>query len=259
VKTLINPEVKTALTEKACASIRYRTRKEILGNNPDITEYLDEMLADERVKYVFSWQKEDGFLGQSFHGGWIPDAKLKYYNTGAEPALRFMSEMGIPVNYPVVEKGLNALLKDNWCPDPWKWSNVYEPDIGLFGADHNRAVVFTYFGVEEHDFITLETQRAYDRISGVTEIPSIDDITGIYRNKLYFNGKNILPDVYDLKLLAFTESWRNSKNTKTVAEALKYLISLSPLPQVYIKCGSQLVAPATIQTQVLKKPLKIWI
>jgi hypothetical protein len=249
----VNKEVIQALTQKACASIRFRTRKEILEENPDIAEYLDEILDDKRVKYVFSWQKPDGFLGQSFHGGWIPDAKLKFYNTGAEAALRFLSEMGVPKTYPVVEKGLQALLKDNWNPDSWKWGKYYEPEIGLFGGDYLRAVVFAYFGIEEHAFIKTEIQRALDAFNRITEISSIDSITGTYRNKLYFNSGIALPDIYYLRLLAFTKGWRNNKNASALAKALRHLVELSPIPQIYIKYGSQLIAPAGISPHDLNR------
>jgi hypothetical protein len=249
----VNKEVIKALTEKACASIRYRTRKEILEEIPDINDYLDEILDDNRVKYVFTWQKADGFLGQSFHGGWIPDAKLKFYNTGAEAALRFLSEMGVSKNYPVVEKGLKALLKDNWNPDPWKWGKHYEPEIGLFGADWVRAVVLAYFGIEEHAFIKTEIQRALDAFNRTTEISSIDSITGTYRNKLYFNSGIALPDIYYLRLLAFTKGWRNNINASALAKALRHLVELSPIPPIYIKYGSQLIAPARISPHDLNR------
>jgi hypothetical protein len=153
----------------------------------------------------------------------------------------------------MVENCLNALLKDNWNPDPWKWSTVYEPEIGLFGANHVRAVVFSYFGIEEHDFIKTEIQRAFETISRVTEVSSIEDITSTYRNKLHFSKGIALPDSYHLKLLAFTKGWRNSKNGITVAKALAHLIELSPMPHIYIKCGSQLVAPGEITPRDLKQ------
>lgn len=249
----MNGEVIKVLTEKACASIRFRTRSEILEESTDIEEYINEILDDKRIKYVFTWQKKDGCLGQSFHGGWIPDAKLKHYNTGAEAALRFLSEMGVPGYYPVVEKGLNALLKDNWNPDPWKWAAVYDPEIGLFGWDLIRAVVFSYFGLEEADFIKTEIQRAFEAIIRVREISSIKNITGTYRDKPYYNKGIALPDIYHLKLLAFTKGWRNNKNSSALAKAIERLIGLSPMPDIYIKCGTQLVAPARITPRDLKK------
>ena len=215
------------------------------------------MLCDKRVKYVFTWQQPDGYLGKSFHGGWIPDAKLKLYNTGAEAALRFLSEVGIPKTHPVVKKGLNALLKDNWNPDPWKWSKVYEPAIGLFGGDYIRAVVFSYFDIEEYDFIKTEIQRAIGVINRVTEISSFESITGTYQKKLYFNKGIALPDIYHLKLLALTKSWRNSKNITALAKALNHLIELSPIPVTYIKCENQLIAPARIKRDLKQSPYNL--
>ena len=102
----MNSEVFKALTEKACASIRFRRKKEVLEERPVISNYLGEMLSDERVKYAFTWQQPDGYLGTSFHGGLIPEEKRRYSGTGAEGALRFLSEMGVPKTHPVVEKGL---------------------------------------------------------------------------------------------------------------------------------------------------------
>jgi hypothetical protein len=250
----VDKDVVKTLAEKACAAIRYRTRKEILEEDPDFDDYLAEILNDKRVKYVFTWQRPDGFLGQSFHGGWIPDAKLKFYNTGAEAALRFLSEMGVPKSYPVVEKCLNVLLKDNWCPDPWKWAEVYRPEIGLYGYYNIRAVVFAYFGIEEHDFIKTEIRRGLEAFNRVPEIPSIESITGIYRGKHYFNKGVALPDLYYLKLLAFTKSWRNSKNTADLIKDIEHLIELSPLPHIYGKIGGQLIAPGAITPRDFKKP-----
>jgi hypothetical protein len=247
----MNTEVIRTLTEDACASIRFRTRKEILGENPDIDEYLDEILTDKRVQYAFSWQKENGFLGNFFHAGWIPAVKMKYFGTGAEGALRFLSEMAVPDTYPVVQSCLEALLKDNWNPDPWKWSTEFKPESGLFGADNVRAVVFSYFGIEDYDFIQTEIQRTLGYVGEVSSIPSIEEITGIYGNKLYYAGTP-LPDLYNLKLLAYTRNWCNDENIKVIAGAIERLIDLSPLPNIYIKMKSQLIAPARISPSNLK-------
>ncbi|UCD08076.1 MAG: hypothetical protein JSU79_06895 [Dehalococcoidales bacterium] len=248
----MNTEVIKTLTEDACASIRFRTRKEILGDNPDISEYLDEILTDNRVQYAFSWQKEDGFLGEFFHAGWIPSVKMKYFGTGTEGALRFLSEMAVPDTFSIVKNCLDALLRDNWNPDRWKWAAVYDPAIGLFGADNMRAVVFSYFGIEDHDFIQTEIQRTLGYVSAVRAIPSIESITGTYNKKLYYSGTP-LPDLYNLKLLAFTQSWRNEENIDIISQAIERLIDFSPLPKVYIKAKSQLVAPAQIQPPNLKQ------
>jgi hypothetical protein len=252
----MNHDMVHKLAGEACASIRYRTRKEILEENPDRSEYLAEILDDPRVGYVFSWQHPDGYLGRRFHGGWIPYAKTRQ-NTGAESALRFLSEMGIPSDHPVVAKGLQALLNDHWYPDPWKWPTVYKPEIGLFGMDYVRSVVFAYFGIEGYDFIQTEIRRALEVMQRAVDIHSISDITGSYQNKLYFNQGIVLPDLYHLRLLAFTQSWRNDVTTGMVARSIEHLINLSPLPVTYIKCGSQLVAPARIMQDLKQSPLNL--
>ncbi|MBN2076820.1 MAG: hypothetical protein JW762_14835 [Dehalococcoidales bacterium] len=253
----MNTEVIRTLTEDACASIRFRTRKEILGANPEVDEYIDEILNDKRVQYAFSWQKENGFLGDFFHAGWIPAVKMKYFGTGAEGALRYLSEMAVPDTYPIVKRCLEALLKDNWNPDPWKWSTLFEPEIGLYGADNVRAVVFSYFGIEDYYFIQEEIQRTLGYVGALNTIPSIEEITGTYNKKLYYAGTP-LPDLYNLKLLAFTQSWRTDENIDKVSQAIERLIDLSPLPTIYIKMKSQLIAPARITPSDLKQsPLNL--
>jgi hypothetical protein len=165
--------------------------------------------------------------------------------------------MAVPSTYPIVKKCLEALLKDSWNPDPWKWSTVFKPEIGLFGADNIRAVVFAYFSIEDNDFTQTEIQRTMGYIKAVNDISSIESITGIYRNKLYYAGIP-LPDLYNLKLLAFTRSWRVDENIDIISRAIEKLIDLSPLPDIYIKLKSQLIAPARITPSNLKQsPLNL--
>lgn len=182
---------------------------------------------------------------------------MKYFGTGAEGALRYLSEMAVPDTYPIVKRCLEALLKDNWNPDPWKWSMLFEPEIGLYGADNVRAVVFSYFGIEDYYFIQEEIQRTLGYVGALNTIPSIEEITGTYNKKLYYAGTP-LPDLYNLKLLAFTQSWRTDENIDKVSQAIERLIDLSPLPTIYIKMKSQLIAPARITPSDLKQsPLNL--
>ena len=114
-------------------------------------------------------------------------------------------------------------------------------------------MVFSYFDIEDYDFIKVEIERALGVMGKVTEISSFKDITGTYQNKLYFNKGIVLPDIYHLRLLAFTKGWRSSKNTSAVAKALEHLIELSPIPHIYVKCENQLVAPALIHATFLRR------
>ena len=73
---------------------------------------------------------------------------------------------------------------------------------------------------------------------------------------MYFNRGIALPDIYYLRLLAFTKGWRSSENTVTLTRALKNIVGLSPLPRIYAKCGSQLIAPGEMQPRDFKRSLR---
>ncbi|MGE5630799.1 MAG: hypothetical protein ACM3TR_06835 [Caulobacteraceae bacterium] len=246
------------LQENACPSIRYRINKEILNKPEDFEEYQSKILEDKRIQYVLSWQNNDGYLGEVFHGGWIPREERKYSTTGAESALRFLSEMGLPKENQVICSGLNALLCSDWNRGKSNW-NMYYPEIGLFGDDIIRTVVFAYFDIEEHDFIQKEIRRAFDCLERVNNISSIEEIIEKYRDKYVYKPGTTLPWLYHLRLLAFTDSWKNNSNLKRLAELIEHLISLSPFPDIYIKYKSQLIAPASIYPKNLKKDLRDFI
>jgi len=243
------------LLKHACPTIKYRINKEILNRQETFEIYQPKILEDKRVQYTLSWQNTDGYFGEVFHGGWIPKEERKYSTTGAESALRFLSEMGFPKENQNVCKGLSVLLDSNWNRGASCW-NMYYPEIGLFGDDLIRAVVFSYFKIEEHEFIQKEIQKAFDCMERVNQINSVNEIIQEYKGKNAYKPGVILPWSYHLKLLAFTESWRVNNNLERLAQFMDHLIELSPFPDIYIKYRSQLIAPASIFPKDLKKSLK---
>lgn len=246
------------LLKDACPAIKYRINKEILNKQEDFEIYQPKILEDKRVQYVLSWQSSDGYFGEVFHGGWIPREERKYSTTGAESALRFLSEMGFPKENPIISKGLNELLNNDWNRGKSSW-NMYYPEIGLFGDDLIRAVVFAYFKIEEHEFIKQEIYKAFDCLERVNRINSVNEIIEQYKGKNTYKPGIPLPWSYHLRLLAFTETWKDNNNIKKLAELIKHLIELSPFPDIYIKYRSQLIAPASIFPKDLKKSLKEFV
>lgn len=243
------------LLKNACPAIKYRINKEVLCKQNSFETYQPEILEDKRVQYVLSWQGSDGYFGEVFHGGWIPREERKYSATGAESALRFLSEMGFPKDNRIVSEGLNALTASGWNRGKSCW-NMYDPELGLFGDDIIRAVVFAYFGMEEHESIKQEIQRAFDCLERVNRANAVSEVIEIYRGKNVHKPGFALPWSYHLKLLAFTESWKDPNNLQRLAEYIEHLIGLSPFPDIYIKYKSQLIAPAAIFPKDLKKSLK---
>jgi hypothetical protein len=163
--------------------------------------------------------------------------------------------MGLRQEHDFVRRGLDVLLKEGWNKGRSKW-NLYMPEIGLQGEDYIRSTVFSYFGIEDYDFIQAEIHRAIDVFARSKSIESFDDVTGVYQNKLFYKSEVVLPEIYHLKLLAFTHGWRDEESTCKVKECIRHLIGLSPIPAVYIKYKGQLIAPAMLFPRDLARNLR---
>jgi hypothetical protein len=108
-----------------------------------------------------------------------------------------------------------------------------------------RATVFAYAGVENKPFVQIQIGKALDEFKAVLTTYSLENIVEIYRGKLVFKPNVQWPSIYHLRLLAFTHGWRTLENHKLVAEGVKRLIKLSPLPTISVRSKSQLIAPAS--------------
>ena len=89
------------LLDHACPSIIYRLRKEILGEskyNHRMVKLQNQILNDPEVKRILSLQKEDGWLGGSFHGKDEP-----------ESGIRYLFEKGVESDHPVIQRALEKL------------------------------------------------------------------------------------------------------------------------------------------------------
>ena len=61
---------------------------------------------------------------------------------------------------------------------------------------------------------------------------------------IYREGK-LFPDYYNLRILAFSSGWKNEETIRTVTESVNRLAMLQPIPSIYVKVESQLVAPGS--------------
>jgi len=60
-----------------------------------------------------------------------------------------------------------------------------------------------------------------------------------------FRKEFCFPDIYHLRILATTQSWRTPANHKMMVKIIQRLVELSPIPDIYVLHKSQLVAPAS--------------
>ncbi len=226
------------LLENACPSIRYRIRSEIFGepiNTPEMTNLQAEILNDEWVQKIFSWQQPDGWIGNDFHG-----------EKSMETGIRVLCEKGVEKSHPVLIKALAILHLDDerLVRGVGKVGQILD-DRNLGGTQMIRATVLAYADVE--DFITVQEQiqKALSSFNFAACIQTIDDIVTNYKRKLVFKPAIIWPSIYHLRLLAYTHTWRTKENYKMLANGIQRLVQLSPMPHVLLKHKSQLIAPAS--------------
>jgi hypothetical protein len=238
-----------ALLREACPSIQYRIRREILDQSSldDALSRLQPLiLEDDLVKTVLSWQKADGWLARDFHG-------FESIETG----IRILAEKGVSRDHPVFSKALDALARgdDRLHLGIGKVGKILDK-LGFGGSQRIRATIFAYAGIEGNPQITQEIESALQCFQTVRKIESIADITEKYGERLVFRPGVLWPDIYALRLLAFTEGWRNPKNLRILQDAIARIVKLSPIPEVYIRFKSQWMAPGSFAMSDFNSDMK---
>ena len=226
------------LLENACASIRYRIRTEILGevfDPAEMSQLQSQIIADEWVQKVISWQQPDGWIGRDFHG-----------ENSMETGIRVLCEKGLSPTHPVLTQAITTLKNEEkrLIRGIGKVGAVLD-DRNLGGTRMIQAVVLAYAGVEELPLVKDQINKAIQAFQATGSIQSIEGITTMYRDKLVFKPNVVWPSIYHLRLLAFTHSWRTPENLKTLAMAIQRLVHLSPIPEILARSKSQLIAPAS--------------
>ena len=226
------------LLEQACPSIRYRVRAEILGQ-PATDEAMRALqaliLQDPAVRTVLSWQQPDGWLAQDFHGA-----------QGLEAGVRILMEKGVEPAHPAVTRALEALEAhpERLERGIGKVGKIID-EQGLGGAWMIRATVFAYAGQEHRPGVQAQVEQALAGFRAVLGVRSLDEVAVAYRGKLVFRPGVLWPSIYHLRLLAFTQAWRSAENLSMLAEAIQRLAELSPIPDILVRHGSQLISPAS--------------
>lgn len=195
----------------------------------------DEILADPSVIEVIRSRKSDGWLGTTFHG-----------SGGTEASIRLLCEKGVESDCPVLADALAGLeAATDRLADGIGRVGALLDDMGLGGSRLIRAAVFAYAGVEDREFVREEIEGALSRFAAAGGVGDVAEITEEYRGKLVFREGASWPCIYDLRLLAFTHSWRSAGRLKVAAHSVRNLVRLSPIPDVHARWGSQIIAPAS--------------
>jgi hypothetical protein len=228
------------LAKTACPSIAWRIRKEILqedGASPEMRELQRRILEEPEVRRILSLQKEDGWLGGTFHGTDEP-----------ESGIRFLMEKGVEPGHPAVQKALQAILDRGEDFDLGSMQRVGKPLDAwcLGGSKLIRAAVFAYAGAEAHDFVKAGIREALDVFRFAGGVTDIKDLYEPYKGKKVFKPGTLWPCVYHLRLLAITQSWRTPENQTMLAQAVTKLAALSPIPEIKLLNRGQVIGPASV-------------
>lgn len=249
------------LLDNGCPSIVYRTRKEILGepsNTSSMIDLQEQILNTPEVKRIISLQKEDGWLGGAFHGTDEP-----------ESGIRFLSEMGVESENLAITRALEAIeqrgkdFDDGGLVRVGKLLDQYH--IG--GSQMIKACVFAYARHENKVFVQEQIKEAISAFEYVANLKTITNIYRLHKDKiLVFEEMVKWPSIYHLRLLAFTQSWRNDSNLDILSRAFNNLIEFSPIPNIKLLHKNQVISPASLfmnnfnpdMNQIKPKDWMIW-
>ncbi len=228
------------LAKNACPSIAWRIRKEIFledGASPEMRDLQKRILEEPEVKRILSLQKEDGWLGGTFHGTDEP-----------ESGIRYLMEKGVEPGHPAVQKALQAISNCGEDFDLGSMQRVGKPLDAwrLGGSKLMRATVFAYAGAEAHGFVKAGIREALDVFRFAGGVTDIKDLYEPYKGKKVFRPGVIWPSVYHLRLLAYTKSWRTAENQTMLAQAVTKLAALSPIPEIKLLHKGQVIGPASV-------------
>ena len=226
------------LLDNACPSIRYRLKKEILGDidSSEEEKLQGQILEDKLIQEFLESQNPDGWIDEDFHS-----------EKGVETAVRVFFEKGVLSQYPSFQKILAELEKREDTFDVGSLFRVGKvlDEKGFGGSQLMRSTAFAYAGIEDKDFIQEQIENAVDKFRFVISVNKIQDIIEEFKGKLVFKKDVKWPSIYDLRFLAFTKSWRSKENEEIVTSSISQLIKLSPIPHILVRKGYQLISPAS--------------
>lgn len=227
------------LIENGCPSIVYRTKKEILGqtfSKDEYENYQNQIMQDEKVLYILSIQKEDGWIGKTFHGDDEP-----------ESGIRYLCEKGVDPQKKVIVDALNAIEVrgdkfDEGCL--YRVGKLLDKQ-NLGGSKMIKACVYAYAGQDNTPFLTEQIGKALDAFKYVAHIKQIGEVFEEKDGKFIFQDGIQWPSIYHLRLLAFTYSWRNEENKKILVDGFRKLGYFGTIPDILLLCKGQIISPAS--------------
>jgi hypothetical protein len=225
------------MINEGCPSISYRIKTEILGETlteQEVKDYQQRIQKSSNLQKILLWQMPDGYFGTRLHTA--PSRSKVWTHEGC---VRYLLELGLTEDYNPLSQALDVLLKPGWGKELETSKSAH-----VFGYELIRASLFAQAGRHHYDFVSQWVEAAVQGFRYIAEASDIYELISAQKNGKYaFKGDIYVPVVYHLRLLAYTDSWRTQQNIKTIKKAYENLYEWLPLPPMYLKSKSQLVAP----------------
>lgn len=216
------------LFENANPSIKLRVKKEILGSiSPEEElELIAEITEEPVYKLIAACQKENGWLGNGFHG---PNKDAGPYEN-QEVGVKYLAEKAVGRDNIVLKRAMDAFVTTDLTDLCYRTKGKYFDEF-LYAANGQnliRCACIARAGCDDIIDIKPQIQLALDSFRRVLEVDSILDITRIKKvngkEKRVFYENEKWPCYYLLDILAHTDSWKTEENIKMLAEAVKKLM-----------------------------------
>lgn len=228
---MINPKERMIdfLLANANPSIQYRVKTEVLNLDlPD--EEKDQLqakiLEEPIIRSIIACQKENGWLGNGFHG---PNKNAGPFEN-QEVGTKYLGEKLVYKDTPVLKRAMEAFVTTELTDLCYRTKGKYFDEFryAANGQNNIRCACIARAGYDDVIDIKPQIQLALDSFKRVLEVDSVLDITRLRKSggkvKRVFNDYEKWPCYYHLDILAHTNSWKTDENIKMLAESFKKLM-----------------------------------
>lgn len=215
------------LLNNANPSIKRRIKREILHNitPEEETQYQKQILKEPIVQRIIGCQKENGWLGNGFHGTNKNAGQFENQETGT----KYLAEKSVDKDTPVLKRAMDAFTTiplDDLCY--WTRGRILDEfKLAANGTNIIRCACIARAGYDDIIDISPQIQLSLDSFKRVLEVDSVLDISRSIRKgkNRVFNDYEKWPCRYHLDILAHTNSWKNQNNIQIVADSITKLMN----------------------------------
>ena len=212
------------LLENANPSIKYRLKKEILNDisTEEENELQAQIMAEPAIQLIINCQKENGWLGNGFHGA---NKNAGYYEN-QETGTKYLAEKGVLKETPVLKHAMDAFVTTELTDLCYRTKGKLFDEFKYAANGQNiiRCACIARAGYDDIIDIKPQIQLSLDSFKRILEVDSILDVSRIRSNSRVFNDYEKWACRYHLYILAFTDSWKSNENINIIRESIKKLM-----------------------------------